>query len=837
MSPKEDLMSTQIRLEEEMTAKGALRYLRNVDKAKAKELEDNTSYGKQTLSGRLDLVSSAIDVWKLDASVGVAGKYQQAYLLIKDIPSTTLSFLALKNILAGVSSVRTLQNVAISIGTAIEDEQRFEDIRLNEKVFYSRLKAGINKRSSYNNKHIYAVRLADRHQAHNSWLPVARLHVGIKMLDIVMETIGLVQIELIKNRKQKSVNYVSALPATIKWIADKNDALSILRPTHEPMVVRPRDWSDPYNGGYVSTNISPLTLVKTRNRAYIEELNNTEIPVVYAGVNNLQHTAWQINSQVREVMDTLWMNQSTLAGLPCQTGAEPPPVPFDIDTNEIAKKEWKIASSKVYLENLKAKGQRVSFSMSLSIANRYEQYRKIYFPYQLDFRGRIYAVPQLNPQGADHQKALLRFADAKPMGTEGAKWLAVHGANLAGYDKVSFEDRIRFIDDNQEEICAIAEDPYNNRGWCGTIGNVEIDKPWQFLAFCFEWAQFLEVGDTFISKLPIAFDGSCSGIQHFSAMLKDSFGGQAVNLTPSDLPADVYQLVADKVIIQATIDSVSGTDDSVKHNEDGSSYVSQGTKSLAKQWLSFGITRKVCKRPVMCVSYGSKQFGFKESVMTDILRPAKFAAERGGKAFPFVHDGYSAANYMAKLIWDSVNVVLIKAGEAMAWLQKVAGVICAEELPIRWTTAIGFPVMQQYADVESRKVKTTLSGKLIYCKMNKAKDNIDRRKSSQSLPPNFVHSCDGAHMLLTVVRAQQEGILNFAAIHDSFGTCAGDSENLFRIVRETFLEIYGELDVLNMFKDEVTLSLPLVKQKLIPETPEQGDLDLSNILSSRFCFA
>jgi DNA-directed RNA polymerase len=51
-----------------------------------------------------------------------------------------------------------------------------------------------------------------------------------------------------------------------------------------------------------------------------------------------------------------------------------------------------------------------------------------------------------------------------------------------------------------------------------------------------------------VSGLPVAQDGSCNGLQHFSALLRDEIGGKAVNLIPGDVPEDVYQRIADKVL-------------------------------------------------------------------------------------------------------------------------------------------------------------------------------------------------------------------------------------------------------------------------------------------------
>lgn len=835
--PNDDLMTTQLRLEEEMTRRGQERYLRDIAKAKQAKREEGTAYGQTILAHRLETLSRGISSWIDDTSQGRAGNRNLAFKRVRHMDADTLAFLTLKHILSGVSSIRTVQFVAVAIGTAIEDELRFASVRDIEKKKYEKLVAGAKKRSSYHYKHIYAVRQAQRVDTWDRWSRTDRLHVGMKMLDLCMATVGIVEITHQKVEKDQTLKYVRALPDTLEWIERKNDVTQFLRPVYEPMVVQPRDWTDPFNGGYISSNVKPLKLVKTKNRAYLDELKNMDMPIVYEAVNAIQRTPWQINSQVLEVMQQLWETGSELGGLPPREGLPMPQVPHDIDTNEEAKKEFRIASAKIHMQNLSILGQRIGFSIALGIAKRFEIYRKIYFPYQLDFRGRIYAVPHLNPQGADFQKALLRFANGKPLGEEGWKWLAIHGANVAGYDKASLEDRVNWVQDNEEEIIRIATDPYNERGWCSSVGDVAIDKPWQFLAFCFEWKGYTEYGDSFVSKLPVAMDGSCSGIQHFSAMLRDSKGGEAVNLVPQDLPADVYQRVANKVLEQVRHDVEHGTEDGLAHTDDGRAYVVEGTKSLASQWLAFGITRKVTKRSVMTLAYGSKEYGFKEQLMEDIIRPARQSSQNDPAKFPFSHDGYRAAAYMAKAIWVAVNSTLVKASEIMKWLQSAASLAAGEQLPVRWTTPVGFPVMQAYADMKERRIDTAINGKIVKLTMYQETEKLDRRRQSQGIAPNYVHSCDAAHMMLTVVRAKQGGISNFAMIHDSFGTTAGDVEQLYHVVRESFVEMYEEIPVIENFRDEILQQLSDDTKLEMQPLPERGDLDLKRVVESRYCFA
>ena len=132
---------------------------------------------------------------------------------------------------------------------------------------------------------------------------------------------------------------------------------------------------------------------------------------------------------------------------------------------------------------------------------------------------------------------------------------------------------------------------------------------------------------------------------------------------------------------------------------------------------------------------------------------------------------------------------------------------------------------------------TAINGKIIKLTMKQEIDKLDRRRQSQGIAPNFVHSCDAAHMMLTVVRAKQTGIANFAMIHDSFGTTAGDVEDLYHVVRESFVEMYSEIDVIESFRDEMIQQLSDENIEKMQELPTRGTLDLSKVCESRYCFA
>ena len=86
---------------------------------------------------------------------------------------------------------------------------------------------------------------------------------------------------------------------------------------------------------------------------------------------------------------------------------------------------------------------------------------RFYFPCQVDHRGRVYPVPPpMNPQSDHIGRALIEFADGKPLGARGAYWLAIHLANCYWKKKkVSFKNRLAWVRENEEEILDFASNP------------------------------------------------------------------------------------------------------------------------------------------------------------------------------------------------------------------------------------------------------------------------------------------------------------------------------------------------------------------------------------------
>jgi Mitochondrial DNA-directed RNA polymerase len=177
------------------------------------------------------------------------------------------------------------------------------------------------------------------------------------------------------------------------------------------------------------------------------------------------------------------------AGLPSWENEPLPGKPKNFATNETAKRKWKRAAEPVHRRNRKAKKTRAGVDRVLRVVNMVSDVPAIYFPYSLDFRGRVYPISNyLNPQGDDLSKALLKFAEGKPLGDDGIVWLAIHGANCMDttpqgekVSKMTLDERLAWVLAHSNAICAVADDPFLHSWW------QQAEDPLQFYAFCVEW--------------------------------------------------------------------------------------------------------------------------------------------------------------------------------------------------------------------------------------------------------------------------------------------------------------------------------------------------------------
>ena len=71
-------------------------------------------------------------------------------------------------------------------------------------------------------------------------------------------------------------------------------------------------------------------------------------------------------------------------------------------------------------------------------------------------------------------------------------------------------------------------------------------------------------------------------------------------------------------------------------------------------------------------------------------------------------------------------------------------------------------------------------------------------------------------------------------MHDSFGCLATDVSTMNIALREAFVEIFDGKNLLEEFLKEVEYQIPKNLRHKIPALPEQGSLELKNVLGSYY---
>lgn len=738
------------------------------------------------------------------------------------LPAQVMTAIAARSVVDGISAGHRLQTIAERIGARIEDEIRMRLFEAREPRLYEWMTERFKERGSEDYRHkrrvmLAAIRRANSEETRPVWDTRTKASVGLLLLDCFQRAGMIERRDDVGAKGRRTILVV--LSAGVEEALQRREEAGreMLQPWFKPTLDVPLDWTDPEEGGYHTLD---LPIMKTRRRQDIERLRAADLSVVYGAINALQRTPWCIHDEVFETAEILREMQVSCEGLPSVYEAEAPrrpdlpPIGTALSPEQVELlREYKAARRFWYSQEATRRSKSTQSLQILEIARELRDEPAFYFPHQLDYRGRAYAVPlQLNPQGNDLSKGLLWFAEGRPLGEMGGFWLAVHGANTWGTDKGALSGRVDWTLENSDWIVRCGEDPIANREWMEADGG---KKPWQFLAFCFEWARFIASGEDpeFISHLPVSLDGSCNGLQHFSAMLRDPVGARATNLTADEEQHDIYSEVA----AVATRRIKAALEDSATDREIGG------------MWLNFGVTRKVVKRPVMTTPYGATQIGMKDMVLDDVIKPDKTGFDFGPKS-------WVSAAWLSEHIYGAIGETVSAAQNAMSFLQGAASALAKEEKPIAWTTPAGLPVVQHIQATSSFRLDTALLGR-VQLSFATVLPKLDRRRQKTSIAPNFVHSYDAAHLMLTVCATERElgRPVSWAMVHDSFGTHAGDVQAMSVILRQEFVRMYEGRSPLEELADSVRASLR--DHTKCPPAPRIGNFDVREVLKAEFFFA
>lgn len=869
------LYAEQLRLERAAFDGGVERYKRAQQRAIDSGEASTTQANRRLTKEFIEPLARGIEAY-LDYYRTARGRPAKAVPYLQCVPPLTLAYLTVKTSLDMLTAGLTLQKVASRIGERVEDQARFTKTEEVAPGYVAKVKETLKRVRSHSYRHKREVmaaaerKLADQKTGPYAvdidrwadWPNADLMHIGLTLIEVMQNTLIFEgePVFRVKRNSRRDAYRLEISGKVSAWCQEFDGFIGQMAPDYSPCVIPPRPWKGPKNGGYYMPEVArTLPMVKVRNRKHLKRLTKQQMPEVYDALNTLQNVAWEVNTDILAVAQQV-QEQDIGIGMPQAEPFRPPEAPVRPELeglrgeqlkNAMTKDEyqeftdWKGEARRVYeAENVRA-SKYMDSSRALSVARTFARYPALYFVYTLDSRSRVYCrSSQFGPQGGDLQKALVRFHKAEKLGERGRYWLAVQGANTWGEDKISFDERVAFIEEMQETIRDIAADPLTFREWANA------DSPWQFLSWAIEWNAMLEWEDEgrpaseFRSKTPVAQDGSCSGIQHYSAMLLDKRGGEAVNLTNTnhDGPQDIYGAVADVVKdkMQRVVDGSLVLD----INSKGVALEPHQVARFCRAWLSTGVDRSLCKTPVMTLPYGSTMLTCRSSIfdhLSDLDAKEAAQAKAAGRLANPVHpfgDSRSelpindAVAVCTKILWDSIGDVVVAARLGMAFIQGIATKVAKGGKALEWTTPTGFIVQQEIFKMSTKRIETQLLGSTKF-NVQEETEEIDVNKMRSSAAPNFVHSMDASHLIKSINSFKDAGLGSIAVIHDSFGTHAGKTDALRACLKQEFVKLYSQ-DWLESFKNDAE---EMILEEIEEEVPHVGTLDLSEVLKSDYVFA
>ena len=721
-----------------------------------------------------------------------AGKAGRAFALLAPVthlPPQQVAATAMRVVVDTLSSCNTLHHVAAELAEKLWIETMLDRASAQELRTFRR---GRSRRR-------HQVAAISHMRNTEQWHPRERMASGVFLVELIAKEVGIIEIVLDRSYKPAR-RVVRPTDQCMAWVENVHEQQRLMTPSYLPMVVEPRPWTSPLNGGYLTDSI-PLTLLKS-NAELVAQHTKGDEPYLLAA-NAQQNVAWQVNTWMLDQVLHAYDNSLEIGCLMPRDGWPVPPYPKHLPEDSDGVIKWRINARRIHERNDKTRTARIAIAKCLWVAKRFIDEPRLYFVMSLDFRGRYYyRPPYLNPQGNDVSRCLLLFSDGQPITTsKQADWLRVHGANMYGHGKLDFQSRIDWVHQEEQHIVACGTDP-----WAHAEFWMRADKPWCFLAFCRSYMQFKREGYGYVCQLPVTLDCTCSGIQHYSALLRNEEMGRLVNLLPSEQPQDIYGSVIARVLA-----ALRASDD-----------------PDARKWLQLQPDRSLAKPVVMCLPYSATHSAF-------YFNCYDWAVERSnelfnGKTWATRKGAMSTVHFMARILHREAAALIGPAEQAMKWFRAIGKDAGKHNEPLQWTTPSGLLVQQKYMAAKVKRIRMHyLSDVQMDIKINVDDDvELDTKRMANALSPNVLHSMDASHMAMATLHAKDHGVTNVAGVHDCFVTTPAEMEQLRDSVRAAFAALYSE-----SWLDSLSNQLARRRGAELP-CPVTGQLDLSQVKSSDY---
>jgi len=531
---------------------------------------------------------------------GLGGKYKG---WLRALPRDVAAVIAIRECIRLCTSPEThvhIQDLTFNVGKLWELEVRIRQAEAVNPMYMQKIHDQVKENCTRDYSHLrrlynVAVERVFKGTLDLSLTKSEMMQIGKFGVDACFEA-GMIDTVRGTNKNGTTVAYVLA-PEVSEFLHGytHSDVRSLISKEDTRMTCPPDPWTNLGDGGYLSIrrkSAAPLLNVRKLRKAIRTEVAEgftaENMPEVFSAGNYMQSIPFDLHGPTRDAIVRVWSSGGGVLGVPDTDGPVKPAFPFAEDwVKEGASEEelsvfgrWKRSTAMYYTELREWRG-RIREVGAFVKATR-EADGPYWFPVYFDSRGRWYYRGLPNPQGSDLAKGVLHFHGRKPLGQRGLFWLKVHIANSYGFDKERMQDRARWTEQNWERIQTALDAPEDHPDVWGK------DAPWCMFAAAWELRAAYRSGrpEAYCTGIPVHMDATCSGLQHFSALLRDPVGGLYVNLTDPNMcgpKQDIYSRVASATLHMIARDTES---------------LDEEVAALARWCVRVGIPRDLAKKPV-----------------------------------------------------------------------------------------------------------------------------------------------------------------------------------------------------------------------------------------------
>jgi DNA-directed RNA polymerase, mitochondrial len=575
-----------------------------------------------------------------------------------------------------------------------------------------------------------------------------------------------------------------------------------------PMVCEPNKWSQDFFGGYLNNKLLQESLI-TGSIHHGHCMNNKDS--LYKAVNKMSSIKFKINNLLLDyilnegnyLINSLNENNSILNG--------------NLDENQDHIKT-----------NNSDELQRIT---TIQIAKTYSDI-SFFLPLHCDWRGRIYTKSFfIDYQGDDLSLSLIEFNEGIILSKSGLESLYIYGANNYNESNISkdtYPNRIKWVLNNMDKILKMDSEFI-----------LKAENKFVFSAFCLVIRE-LKKNPNYLVKLPVWLDATCSGIQHLAAIMRDFQLASEVNLIPQkddEGVADIYNTL--RIEINERI-RAEGRDNYVFSN-------------LEKVDLQ----RSDVKTPIMTKSYNVTLLGIKEQLISKFEK--KKIGENEVYKVPSIikNETVLLEKYeifkIAQIINDTIFTLFPSLDFIYKYFINMTKLLNKIGIPVIWLTPSGLELTQKYFISKQNKIAINFAGRTRKMIIKEWTKKVNKGKQSSAIIPNIIHSLDASHLINVINSANSKNINSIITVHDCFGTHPNNLDSLSHLVKIEFIKLYTQTSFLEKFHNrnkqniednDIKINIDnitgeeyiIIKRKkyYLPNIPKLGNLNLNNIINSKY---